>query len=117
MQHQGFCAGEQPHLQNRSRFLRVHKARDHLAQEGGGSGGSCDRGHVHRARGSRNDWRYFKSDSATHNEILNEPFLAGGAGRIKPAVLDSWRVFVQSTSYNRALVPHTGFLYEVDPDR
>ena len=42
---------------------------------------------------------------------------AGGAGRIKPAVLDSWRVFVQSTSYNRVLVPDTGFLYEVDPDR
>ena len=44
-------------------------------------------------------------------------FTAGGAGRIKPAVLDSWRVFVQSTSYNRILVPDTGFLYEVDPDR
>ena len=44
-------------------------------------------------------------------------FTAGAAGRIKPAVLDSWRVFVQSTSYNRILVPDTGFLYEVDPDR
>merc|ERR1712008_586601 len=42
---------------------------------------------------------------------------AGGAGRIKPAALEKWRVFVQSTSYNRALVPDTGFLYEVDTDR
>ncbi|XP_078687765.1 uncharacterized protein LOC144919951 [Branchiostoma floridae x Branchiostoma belcheri] len=41
---------------------------------------------------------------------------AGGSGRIKPASLDSWRVFVQSTSYNRVLMPDTGFLYEVDPD-
>ncbi|XP_078609420.1 uncharacterized protein LOC144880799 [Branchiostoma floridae x Branchiostoma japonicum] len=41
---------------------------------------------------------------------------AGGSGRIKPASLDSWRVFVQSTSYNRVLMPGTGFLYEVDPE-
>ncbi|CAH1269975.1 Hypp4268 [Branchiostoma lanceolatum] len=41
---------------------------------------------------------------------------AGGSGRIKPASLDSWRVFVQSTSYNRVLMPDTGFLYEVDPE-
>ncbi len=38
----------------------------------------------------------------------------GGEGRIKPADLDKWRVFVQSTSANRVLVPRTGFLYEVD---
>jgi hypothetical protein len=42
-----------------------------------------------------------------------------GAGvssrKIEPAVLDEFRVFVQSTSYNRVLVEATGFLYEVDP--
>lgn len=42
---------------------------------------------------------------------------AGGSGRIKPASLEKWRVFVQSTSYNRVLMPNTGFLYEVDPER
>ena len=47
----------------------------------------------------------------------NALFPAGGSGRMKPAVLDSWRVFVQSTSYNRVLVADTGFLYEVDSDR
>jgi hypothetical protein len=41
---------------------------------------------------------------------------AGGAGKIKPNSLEKWRVFVQSTSYNRVLMPDTGFLYEVDPD-
>lgn len=41
---------------------------------------------------------------------------AGAAGRIKPSALEKWRVFVQSTSYNRALVADTGFLYEVDTD-
>ncbi len=38
---------------------------------------------------------------------------AGGTERIRPAALDQWRVFVQSTSANRALMPNTGFLYEV----
>lgn len=42
---------------------------------------------------------------------------AGGTGKITPTVLDKWRVFIQSTSYNRVLMPDTGFLYEVDPDR
>lgn len=42
---------------------------------------------------------------------------AGGASRIKPASFEKWRVFVQSTSYNRVLMPDTGFLYEVDTDR
>ena len=41
---------------------------------------------------------------------------AGGSGKIKPNDLEKWRVFVQSTSYNRVLMPDTGFLYEVDPD-
>ena len=41
---------------------------------------------------------------------------AGGAGRIKPTALNEWRVFVQSTSYNRVLMPGTGFLYEVDEE-
>lgn len=40
----------------------------------------------------------------------------GGSGRVRPADLEQWRVFVQSTSYNRALVAGTGFLYEVDTD-
>ncbi|XP_067027065.1 uncharacterized protein [Acropora muricata] len=42
---------------------------------------------------------------------------AGGANKIKPTSFDKWRVFVQSTSYNRVLMPDTGFLYEVDSDR
>jgi len=42
---------------------------------------------------------------------------AGGASKIKPTSFDKWRVFVQSTSYNRVLMPDTGFLYEVDTDR
>ncbi|CAH1800252.1 unnamed protein product [Owenia fusiformis] len=42
---------------------------------------------------------------------------AGGSSKIKPAALEKWRVFVQSTSYNRVLMPDTGFLYEVDPDK
>jgi len=33
---------------------------------------------------------------------------------VRPSVLDKYRVFVQSTSYNRKLVGGTGFLYEVD---
>ena len=41
---------------------------------------------------------------------------AGGTAKIKPTSLEKWRVFVQSTSYNRVLMPNTGFLYEVDPD-
>ena len=35
--------------------------------------------------------------------------------KIKPTILEEFRVFVQSTSYNRVLVEDTGFLYEVDP--
>ena len=35
---------------------------------------------------------------------------AGDKTRIKPAALENWRVFVQSTSYNRVLVGDTGFL-------
>ncbi len=41
---------------------------------------------------------------------------AGGGAKIRPASLDKFRVFVQSTSYNRVLVADTGFLYEVDTD-
>ena len=41
---------------------------------------------------------------------------AGGAARVAPAALEKWRVFVQSTSYNRILVADTGFLYEVDTE-
>eukprot|EP00092_Neocalanus_flemingeri_P008093 GFUD01008733.1.p1 GENE.GFUD01008733.1~~GFUD01008733.1.p1 ORF type:complete len:520 (-),score=147.42 GFUD01008733.1:102-1661(-) len=39
---------------------------------------------------------------------------AGGSTKIKPTAFESWRVFVQSTSYNRVLMGGTGFLYEVD---
>lgn len=41
---------------------------------------------------------------------------AGGSAKIKPSSFEKWRVFVQSTSYNRVLMPDTGFLYEVDTD-
>ena len=41
--------------------------------------------------------------------------LKGGAkDKFQPVALDKYRVFVQSTSYNRGLVAGTGFLYEVD---
>ena len=43
-------------------------------------------------------------------------FIAGESTRIQPTAFKNWRVFVQSTSYNRALVGGTGFLYEVDVD-
>lgn len=42
---------------------------------------------------------------------------SGVRGRLKPAHLDKYDVFVQSTSYNRKLVPGTRFLYEVDMSR
>jgi von Willebrand factor type A domain len=38
----------------------------------------------------------------------------GASARIRPASLDAYRVFVQSTSVNRRLVGGTSFLYEVD---
>lgn len=41
---------------------------------------------------------------------------AGGSGKIKPTDLEKWWVFVPSTSYNRVLMPDTGFLDDVDPD-
>jgi len=34
--------------------------------------------------------------------------------RMRPEMLEKYRVFVQSTSANRKLVPGTGFLYEID---
>jgi hypothetical protein len=34
--------------------------------------------------------------------------------RYKPTDVDDYRVFIQSTSYNRKLIADTGFLYEVD---
>ena len=39
---------------------------------------------------------------------------AAGSGKFRPVALDKYRVFVQSTSYNRKLIGGTGFLYEVD---
>jgi len=38
---------------------------------------------------------------------------AGSGIRIPPTAFDTWRVFVQSTSYGRNLMGGTGFLYEV----
>jgi hypothetical protein len=45
-------------------------------------------------------------------ELLGLP--TGSTARIKPASLDKYAVFVQSTSYNRKLVGGTRFLYEVE---
>ena len=44
-------------------------------------------------------------------EMIGLPY--GMRGRIKPTVLEQYRVFVQSTSVNRKLVGGTKFLYEV----
>ncbi|KAL7575088.1 hypothetical protein ACA910_000456 [Epithemia clementina (nom. ined.)] len=41
---------------------------------------------------------------------------ANAKTRLAPTALDEYRVFVQSTSYNRILIPGTKFLYEVDTD-
>jgi len=41
----------------------------------------------------------------------------GETAKLRPVALDKFRVFVQSTSYNRKLVGGTGFLYEVDEDK
>jgi hypothetical protein len=38
----------------------------------------------------------------------------GGKSRIRPTEFEKWRVFVQSTSATRVLMPGAGFLYEVD---
>ena len=38
---------------------------------------------------------------------------AGTGIRIPPTFFNKWRVFVQSTSYGRILLPNTSFLYEV----
>jgi len=38
---------------------------------------------------------------------------AGSGMRIPPTAFNTWRVFVQSTSYGRNLMANTGFLYEV----
>ena len=53
-------------------------------------------------------------DMVTGTEAQRIVGVTGSDARIHPAALDKWRVFVQSTSYNRVLVPDTGFLYEVD---
>ncbi len=54
------------------------------------------------------------SGNAARNMIGLPP---GIRGRIKPADLGKYDVFVQSTSYNRKLVGGTRFLYEVDMSR
>ena len=43
--------------------------------------------------------------------------LSSTTARIRPASLDKYVVFVQSTSVNRRLVGGTRFLYEVDVER
>lgn len=45
-------------------------------------------------------------------EIIGLPF--GQRGKIKPALLDEYVIFVQSTSVNRKLIGGTKFLYEVE---
>jgi len=52
----------------------------------------------------------FAGDPA--REMLSLPH--GATARIRPAHLDQYRVFVQSTSANRKLLANTRFLYEVD---
>lgn len=52
-------------------------------------------------------------DMFTGEEAARRIGVGSTGGRLRPADLD-WRVFVQSTSANRVLVPHTGFLYEVE---
>ena len=39
---------------------------------------------------------------------------SGETARIRPASLEKYRVFVQSTSANRRLIKSTRFLYEVE---
>jgi hypothetical protein len=44
--------------------------------------------------------------------FIGLPF--GERGRIRPKFFDDYEVYIQSTSYNRKLMPHTKFLYEND---
>ena len=52
----------------------------------------------------------FSGDAA--RELAGIP--VGVKARLKPAILDKYRIFVQSTSANRKLIGGYGFLYEVD---
>jgi hypothetical protein len=45
-------------------------------------------------------------------DLIGVPW--GTRGRVKPTMLDKWQIFIQSTSYNRALLVGTDFLYEVE---
>ena len=45
-------------------------------------------------------------------DIIGVPW--GTRGRVRPTMLDKWQIFIQSTSYNRALLVGTDFLYEVE---
>lgn len=42
--------------------------------------------------------------------------IPSGAAKFKYTQVPDFEVFVQSTSYNRALMPDTKFLYEVNPE-
>jgi hypothetical protein len=52
-------------------------------------------------------------DMFTGGEAARLVGVGSTGGRLRPTDLERWRVFVQSTSANRVLMPHTGFLYEV----
>jgi hypothetical protein len=58
----------------------------------------------------KNTGDMYNGDEA--RETIGLPY--GSRGRIKPATLDQFDVFVQSTSVNRKLIGGTLFLYEVD---
>lgn len=45
-------------------------------------------------------------------DLIGVPW--GTRGRVRPTMLDKWQIFIQSTSYNRALIVGTDFLYEVE---
>lgn len=60
---------------------------------------------MHRATGD-----LFAGEAA--RDMLGLPH--GVTARIRPAHLDEYRVFVQSTSANRKLLGNTCFLYEVE---
>lgn len=51
----------------------------------------------------------FTGDKA--REMIGLPY--GRRGHIRPVDLDEYDIYVQSTSYNRKLLPNTQFLYEV----
>lgn len=47
---------------------------------------------------------------AEARNFVGLPF--GERGKIRPKLFDDYEVYIQSTSYNRKLIPNTKFLYE-----